>query len=88
MKLILIILIFFIFLKILYPNEVRKIEEYDIAYPNERFKIIELEIKIKDIHTKKINSILAITKKQEKKSWFKILSFHYLPFIETEKCSI
>lgn len=88
MKFIIVIFIFFIEEKISQSTEIRNINEYNISYPNQKFKIVELEIKIKNVHTKKINSIVSITKKGEKKSWFKIFSSHYLPFLEIEKCSI
>ncbi|MGL4534438.1 MAG: hypothetical protein ACRCUA_05230 [Fusobacteriaceae bacterium] len=87
MKFFLIILIFFIREKISYPTNLINIDEYKIEYPNEKFKILEIEIEIKNLDTKKINSILVITKKNQKKSWFKIFSSHYLPFIEIQKCS-
>lgn len=83
-----IVFIFFLRKEKTYTKGCKNINEYKIDSINEKFKILEVEISIKNIKTKKINSILAITKNEQEKSWFKILFLQYFPTVEIKKCTL
>ena len=56
-----------------FSEEKVSLEEYEIQATNEYFKVFNIEMKIQDITFKKIELKIAIDKKKNEKSWFKIL---------------
>ena len=73
MRKLFIIIISIIVITMSFSEEKISLEEYEIQATNEYFKVFNIEMKIQDITFKKIELKIAIDKKKNEKSWFKIL---------------
>ena len=73
MKKLFIVIIMMLSIKISYSRSEIALEEYKIQVKNEFFKVFNIEMKIQGIIFKKIELKIAVDKKKNEKSWFKIL---------------
>ncbi|MGL4981007.1 MAG: hypothetical protein ACRC40_03705 [Fusobacteriaceae bacterium] len=69
-------------------TECRDISSYLIDVENPYFTVIKLEVNIKDGAYRSREMMVALTKKQGEKSWFRILTLLKKPLVEKPACNI